>query len=98
MPRRSISGDRAREGGGGLEALSVAVARSIDHHSLNLTVWPLPVDAHCSYGTITPAPSRRAVRLHAVGMPIPGHDVSGTGWQTLGRAMQSITTMVPVWQ
>jgi hypothetical protein len=24
MPRRSISGDRAREGGGGLEALSVA--------------------------------------------------------------------------
>jgi hypothetical protein len=26
------------------------------------------------------------------------HDVSGTGWQTLGRAMQSITTMVPIWQ
>ena len=36
--------------------------------------------------------------LHAVGTPIPGHDVSGTGWQTLGRAMQSITTMMPVWQ
>ena len=32
------------------------------------------------------------------GSPIPGHDVSGTGWQTLGRAMQSITTMMPVWQ
>ena len=27
-----------------------------------------------------------------------GHDVSGTGWQTPDRAMQSITTMMPVWQ
>jgi hypothetical protein len=45
-----------------------------------------------------PTPIRQAIRLHAVGAPISGHDVSGTGWQTLGRAMQSITTMVPVWQ
>ncbi len=29
---------------------------------------------------------------------ILGHDVSGTGWQILGRAMQSIITMVPIWQ
>lgn len=28
----------------------------------------------------------------------PGHDVSGLDRQTLGRAMQSITIMMPVWQ
>jgi hypothetical protein len=41
-------------------------------------------------------PIWRVVRLHAIGESIPGHDVSGTGWQTLGGAMQSITTMMPM--
>ena len=54
-----------------------------------------------------PWPSRRKRRhpdpggrfaVSAVGTSIPDHDVSGAGWQILGRAMQSITTMMPVWQ
>ena len=49
-------------------------------------------------GASVATPIWRAVRPHAVGTPIPGHDVSGTGWQILGGAIQSITTMMPVWQ
>ncbi len=49
-------------------------------------------------GPSIPTPIWRVVRLDAVRPPIPGHDVSGTGWQMVGRAMQSITTMMPVWQ
>jgi len=45
-----------------------------------------------------PRPTWRAIRLHAVGPLIRGHDVSGTGWQIVGRAMRSITTIVPTWQ
>jgi hypothetical protein len=43
-------------------------------------------------------PIWRAVRLPTAGTPILGHDVSGIGSQIAGLAMQSITTMVPVWQ
>lgn len=43
-------------------------------------------------------PCRRVVQIDAVGAPGLGHDVFGTGWQIVGRAMQSITTMMPVWQ
>jgi hypothetical protein len=43
-------------------------------------------------------PDLAVIRLYAVGAVIPGHDVSGTGWQILGRATQSITTMMPEWQ
>jgi len=31
-------------------------------------------------------------------MSMRDHDVSGTGRQTVGRMMLSITTMVPTWQ
>src|ERR1700685_2223620 len=75
-----------------------AVGPSRDHGSLYLTVWPLfraPVG--CRW-TSDPDPTRRAVRIRAIGTPISGHDVSGTGWQSLGGLMQSITTMMPVWQ
>jgi hypothetical protein len=37
----------------------------------------------------------RALRVCAVGTWLLGHDVSGTGRQTVGRMMLSITTMVP---
>src|SRR5947199_10375801 len=36
--------------------------------------------------------------VSGVGILLLGHEVSGTDWQILGRAMLSITTMVPVWQ
>jgi hypothetical protein len=39
-----------------------------------------------------------ARQAHAVCALVRGHDVSGTAGQTLGRAMQSTTTMMPVWQ
>ncbi len=32
------------------------------------------------------------------GRPVGAHDVSGSDWQILARAMQPITTMMPVWQ
>jgi hypothetical protein len=55
----------------------------------------LPRRLRCaSVGT----PIWRVIRLYTVGAVIPGHDVSGTGWQILGRATQSITTMMPEWQ
>jgi hypothetical protein len=43
-----------------------------------------------------PGPGRRLsqVRLRGVGTLLPDHDV--TDRQILGRAMQSITTMIPV--
>ena len=45
-----------------------------------------------------PHPTRQAIRLRAVGTPVVGHDVSGTDSQTLVRAMQPSTIMIPVWQ
>jgi hypothetical protein len=43
------------------------------------------------------SPISPAVRLRVGGTLLPGHhDVSGTDRQTLGRVMQSITTMMPV--
>ena len=66
---------------------------------LDLTL--LALVGHAGWLSLTRASASRSggrFRLHAVGTPISGHDVSGTGWQTLGRAMQSITTMMPVWQ
>ena len=71
---------------------------SSDRHSRDLAAWPPFSDVRGRRGASVATPIWRAIRLHAVGTPIPGHDVSGTGWQILGRAMQSITTMMPVWQ
>jgi hypothetical protein len=86
------------QGGGGLQALRVAVAPSSDHRNLDLTVWSLFGDGYRRRGTSAPIPTWRVVGLCTVGTLISGHDVSGTGWQTLGRMIQSITTMMPVWQ
>jgi hypothetical protein len=79
----------------GLKARTAAVGPSNHHCSVDLTVWPVfggPGGCRCTSG---PTPTWRAIRLHAVGPLTRGHDVSGTGWQIVGRAMRSITTMVP---
>ena len=92
------SGDRAGEGGNGwsrvcrqpgLEAVSVGWSGPF---------WRLLGRACDGRGASVGIAIWQAIWLHVVGMPILGQDVSGTGWQTLGRAMQSITTMMPVWQ
>src|SRR5271166_4526804 len=98
MRYRGIPGERARERGGGWEPFVALTKPAIDHHGLDLTVCPQFERAGGRRGPRVGAPVWRAVRLRAVGSLIPGHDVSGTGWQTVGRAMQSITTMVPIWQ
>ncbi|MDT7815564.1 MAG: hypothetical protein QOJ42_5480 [Acidobacteriaceae bacterium] len=98
MSYRGIPGERAREGRVSLEALTSTATPLSEHYIQKLTAWPLFGDGYGPTGTSTPAPTWRANPLHAIGTPILGHDVSGTGRQTLGRAMQSITTMMPVWQ
>jgi hypothetical protein len=45
-----------------------------------------------------PRPDLAGKAVRAVRTPMPGHDVSGTDRQTLGRAMQSTTTMMPLRQ
>ena len=98
MSDRGIAGDRARDRGIGLEALTSAAAPFSDHCILNLTFGPPFGGGYGPRCTSAPNPTRRVVRLCPVGTPIPGHDVSGTGRQTLGGAMQSVTTMMPVRQ
>jgi hypothetical protein len=79
-----------------LKVQTEAIEPSGGHHSSDLTLWTQRARTCGRRSPNVPILIRQA--LHAVGMPIVDHDVSGTGWQTLGRAMQSITTMVPVWQ
>jgi hypothetical protein len=81
-----------------LNARTEAVGLSHHRPSLDLTAWLLLGDPDGCRSTSVLTPIWRVARLHAGGAAIPGHDVSGTGWQILGRAMQSITTMMPVWQ
>jgi hypothetical protein len=69
-----------------------------DRHNRDLAAWPpfSDVRGHCGVSVATPI--WRVLRDHAARRLILGHDVSRTGWQIMGRAMQSITTMMPVWQ
>jgi hypothetical protein len=71
---------------------------SSDRHSWDLAAWPPSSDVRSHFDVSVATPIWRALRGHAAGTPILDHDVSRTGWQILGRAMQSITTMMPVWQ
>jgi hypothetical protein len=83
---------------GGLKALTEALGPF--HHLRRLGLTVLTISRHpsgCRW-TSRPIPIWRALRAHAVGALIQGHDVSGTARQTLGRAMQSTTTMMPVRQ
>ena len=67
-------------------------------HSRDLAALPPFSAIRGRRGTSVATPIRRALRGQAAGAPVLDHDVSGAGWQIFGRAMQSITTMMPVWQ
>jgi hypothetical protein len=69
-----------------------------DRYNPDLATWRAFSDVRGRFGASVVTPFGWAVRFCGVGTLIAGHDVSGIGWQNLGRAMQSITTMVPVWQ
>jgi hypothetical protein len=64
----------------GLKVWTAAVGPSNHHRSLDLTVWRLFGTPDGGRGTSGPTPTWQASWLHEVGAPIPGHDVSGTGW------------------
>jgi hypothetical protein len=81
---------------GGLKARIKAVGLSKYHRSLGLAVWPMFGELDGCRCTSGPIPTWSAVQPHRVGALIAGHDVSWTATQTLGRAMQLITTMMPV--
>ena len=94
-PGRLLVGHRGIPGGG-LEPFAVTARLSSgQHNSLDLTIWPSRRNADGARGASAPAPAWRALRVCAVGTSLLGHDVSGTGRQTVGRMMLSITTMVP---
>ena len=93
-PGRLLVGRRGIPGGG-LEPFAVPTKLSSDQRSLDLTVWPSRRNADGARGANVSAPAWRALRVCAVGTSLLGHDVSGTGRQTVGGMMLSITTMVP---
>src|SRR5437764_13515328 len=85
---------------GRLTAGTEAVGPFRRHRGQDRTVLGMVGHPSGCHWTSRPIPIWRVIPVHAVGTPIPGHDVSGTGWQTLGdrareggRAMESITTM-----
>jgi hypothetical protein len=81
---------------GGLKARTVVFGCSRDPRSLDL-ILPILVGPTSGWpGPSVGVPIWQVVWFHTVGAPIPGHDVSRIGRQTVGRAMQSITTIVPV--
>jgi hypothetical protein len=84
--------------GSGLKARTVAVWRSTPDPDLVLSARPLFGGPGGDCGTSAAIPAGPAIGTYAVKATPPGHDVSGTGRQILERAMQSITTMMPVWQ
>jgi hypothetical protein len=90
--------DRSIADSGWWKARTAVVWPSNHHRSWDLTIWPglgHPGGWRSTSGLI---PTWRAIPVHAGGEWVSGHDVSGAGKQTLGRAMQSITTMMPTWQ
>ncbi len=93
---RGIAICRARTRGVDFGDVISAWVPSRHQHNQNPTVWPPFGNACCPFGTSVPNLAWRIVRLHGVGTPVPGHDVFGTGWQIFGRAMQPVTTMMPV--
>jgi len=83
---------------GGWEPFAAPAMPPNDRHSLDLATWRWFRRSGSLRGASVPTLVWRSIRRRAVGTSIPGHDVSGTGRQTLGRAMQPITTIMPVWQ
>jgi hypothetical protein len=82
----------------GLLPFAAPARRWIDQHGVEFTMLSLrrhPNSPHGASGrTVVP----QALRLRTVGPSIRGHDVSRTGWQTMNREIESITTMTPVRQ
>jgi hypothetical protein len=81
-----------------LEPFTAPARLLSDRDTLNLTAWLLSTRIDGPRGHSIPTPIWRALRLRAVGKPISGHDVSGPASQTVGRAMQPITTIMPLLQ
>jgi hypothetical protein len=84
--------------GDGWEPFAAAIRPSNSQHGRDVTIWPLHRRLDALRAASFPDPASRGLRLRAVGTPVSDHDVSGTGWQSLGRLTQPITTMMPVWQ
>jgi hypothetical protein len=95
---RDIPVDQSREEAALWKPFTLPTEASSGRHRLDLAILSVFGAARGRRSPSVSTPIRRVVWRHAVGQLIADHDVSGTGWQTLGRAMQSITTMVPVWQ
>ena len=85
---------RARE----MKVWTKVIGLSRRHRRLCLTVLTMVGYPSGCRWTSRCIPIWWARQAHAVCALVRGHDVSGTAWQTLGRAMQSTTTMMPVWQ
>ncbi len=84
--------------GSGLKARTVAIWRSTPYPDLVLSARPLFGGPEGDCGTSAAIPTGPGNRDICGQTDTPGHDVSGTGRQILACAMQSITTMMPVWQ
>src|SRR5580692_3342718 len=98
MPRRPFPmspRDRLEANG---QASVIPNEPSRDPHGGDLATWHPFSDVRSRRCASVGTPIWRVIRLYTVGAVIPSHDVSGTGWQILGRATQSITTMMPEWQ
>ncbi len=98
MCRWSISGQLSTPGRSGLEVVIVVGVPWGDSYIPHLAGWPLFGGACSGRCKSVPTPIWRALRLRTAGAPISYHDVLGASWQIPGLAMQSIITMVPVWQ
>jgi hypothetical protein len=83
---------------GGLQGRTVAVGCSRDRLGVDPTFLTLVRRTSGWPGPGVSVPIWQVVWLRAIGALIPGHDVSRIDRHILGRAMQSITTMIPVWQ
>jgi hypothetical protein len=81
--------------GGGLEPFAVPTRLSSGQHSLDLTIWPRAGTPMALAAQMSPPRPGGRFGLARLERRSWGHDVSGTGRQTLGRMMLSITTMVP---
>src|ERR1700759_5724964 len=94
---RSFPCERTHSGSGGWAPITVPTTALSGQRRLDSTARDLDLHTRGPRGASAAHPIWQTIRLRAVGASILGHDVSGTGRQILGRAMQSVTTMMPVW-
>ncbi len=65
------------------EPFAAATRPSNSQHGRDLTIWPLHRRLDALRAASFPGPASRGLQLRAVGTPVSGHDVSGTGWRSL---------------